>query len=114
MTAHPEPLAFGAPFALPVPDLAALARDLNAGAPQDPADRLRAIRAALPGRIVLTTAFGLETQLMIHLIAREGLGFDLVTLDTGRLFPETHEVWAETERRYGVKIRAILPEARAV
>jgi phosphoadenosine phosphosulfate reductase len=35
-----------------------------------------------------------------------------VTLDTGRLFPETYTLWAETERRYGRRIRAIYPNAR--
>jgi len=34
----------------------------------------------------------------------------VVTLDTGRLFPETYELWAETERRYGRTIRAIYPQ----
>ena len=38
------------------------------------------------------------------------LDIDVVTLDTGRLFPETHALWAETERRYGRRIRAIYPE----
>ena len=33
----------------------------------------------------------------------------MVTLDTGRLFPETYDLWAETERRYGLRIRAIYP-----
>ena len=32
-----------------------------------------------------------------------------MTLDTGRLFPETHALWAQTERRYGRRIRAIHP-----
>jgi phosphoadenosine phosphosulfate reductase len=35
---------------------------------------------------------------------------DFVTLDTGRLFAETYDVWAETERRYGIRIQAFLPD----
>lgn len=88
-----------------------LVQSLNADTPQDIGDRLRLIRDRIAGRLVLTTAFGLESQLLIHIIAREGLDYDLVTLDTGRLFPETYEVWAETERRYGLRIRAIHPDA---
>jgi phosphoadenylyl-sulfate reductase (thioredoxin) len=30
------------------------------------------------------------------------------------LFPETHQVWAETEQRYGQRIRALSPEHRSV
>ena len=39
---------------------------------------------------------------------------EVVTLDTGRLFPETHEVWERTERRYGVTIRSVHPEHRSL
>src|SRR5262249_28053006 len=36
------------------------------------------------------------------------------TLDTGRLFPETYETWADTERRYGRRIVAFAPERSSV
>ncbi len=44
---------------------------------------------------------------MTHLILDQGLAIEIVTLDTGRLFPETHAVWAATEARYGVRIGAV-------
>ena len=90
--------------------LIARAETLNAAPPSGLAQRLHAIRAAIPGPVVLTTAFGIESQLLTHFIARERLDIDLVTLDTGRLFPETLEVWAETEARYGVRILALHPD----
>ncbi len=80
-------------------------------APDRPGESLRAIRAAVAGRIVFTTSFGLEDQVVTYLIACQGLDIELVTLDTGRLFPETYDVWAATEARYGVRIAAICPEA---
>ena len=40
----------------------------------------------------------------------ERLLVDVVTLDTGRLFPETYELWARTERRYRRRIRAFCPD----
>lgn len=95
-------------------DFQALAQRITSLSPREPAERLRVIRAAVPGRIVLTTAFGLESQYLIHLIAREKLDIDLVTLDTGRLFPETYDVWAETEKRYGLRVYGIQPDAEAV
>jgi len=32
-----------------------------------------------------------------------------VTLDTGRLFPETYDLWAQTESRFGRRIQAVYP-----
>lgn len=75
----------------------------------DLAGRLRLVREAVEGRVVLTTSFGIEDQAITHAIAVAGLDIDIVTLDTGRLFPETYAVWAETERRYGRRIRAVYP-----
>lgn len=77
-------------------------------------DRVAAIRALIPGRIVFTTSFGLEAQALAHAIFSQALAIDVATLDTGRLFPETYEVWAETERRYGARILAFAPEHRSV
>jgi phosphoadenosine phosphosulfate reductase len=77
-------------------------------------ERLALARAAIPGRLVFTTSFGLEDQAISHAIFARDLAIDIVTFDTGRLFPETHQVWAETEQRYGRRIRALLPERRAV
>ena len=77
-------------------------------------ERLAAIRAEIPGRVVFTTSFGLEDQAIAHAIFAQALAIDVATLDTGRLFPETYDVWAQTERRYGVRVLAFAPEHRAV
>jgi phosphoadenylyl-sulfate reductase (thioredoxin) len=63
-----------------------------------------------PGRIVFTTGFGAEGCVIIDLIAREKLGIDLVTLDTGLLFPETYALWHRLEDRYHVAIRGVRPK----
>jgi phosphoadenosine phosphosulfate reductase len=75
----------------------------------DAIDRIRAIRATLPGDIVFTTSFGLEDQVLTHLIAESGADIRIATLDTGRLFPETYLLWAETEERYAIRIAAYSP-----
>jgi phosphoadenosine phosphosulfate reductase len=77
-------------------------------------ERLAAIRAQIPGRVVFTTSFGLEDQAIAHAIFAQALAVDVATFDTGRLFPETYDVWAQTERRYGVRVLAFTPEHRAV
>lgn len=78
------------------------------------AERLRRTRAATQGRIVFTTSFGLEDQAITHEIFAQALAIDVVTLDTGRLFPETYALWSETEMRYGRRIRAVYPERDAL
>jgi sulfate adenylyltransferase large subunit/phosphoadenylyl-sulfate reductase (thioredoxin) len=92
-------------------DLVARAAELEsslAGLP--PAERLARLRQSIDGRIVFTTSFGLEDQAIIHLLRERAVDADVVTLDTGRLFPETYALWEETERRYGLHIRAIYPQ----
>ncbi|HUI96514.1 MAG TPA: phosphoadenylyl-sulfate reductase [Xanthobacteraceae bacterium] len=95
--------------------LAQRAADLTAAlAGLAPAERLAKFRAALDGRMVFTTSFGLEDQVVLHHLCAAGLDVEVVTLDTGRLFPETYATWEETERRYGRRIRAIYPRQDAL
>jgi phosphoadenosine phosphosulfate reductase len=77
--------------------------------PLDLFERVALLRRHVPGRIVFTTGFGLEGQAIAHAIFSQALDVDVVTLDTGRLFPETFDVWAATERHYAVRIVSIAP-----
>lgn len=76
--------------------------------------RLRAARERIGGRLVFTTSFGLEDQVITDAIFANDLDIEVVTLDTGRLFPETIDVWARTEERYGRRIAAYYPREDAV
>jgi len=76
--------------------------------------RLVVIRNEVDGPIVFTTSFGLEDQAIAHAIFVQNLAIEIVTLDTGRLFPETYQLWAHTEQHYGWRIRAIVPRSSAV
>jgi phosphoadenosine phosphosulfate reductase len=82
--------------------------------PADLFERLALAAAAVPGRLVFTTSLGLEDQAIAHAIFAQDLALDVVTLDTGRLFPETYQLWADTERRYGRRIRALAPDHRGL
>jgi phosphoadenosine phosphosulfate reductase len=91
-----------------------LATELNASLPKlSPAERLAMVCRRVDGRIVFTTSLGLEDQALTHMIFEAELPIEVVTLDTGRLFPETYALWAETERRYGRRIRGVYPEGGA-
>lgn len=80
----------------------------------DPLGRLKALRASLDGRIVFTTSLGIEDQMLTHLIFAHDLDIEVATLDTGRLFPETLHLLAETEAHYGKRIRVFYPRHDAV
>jgi phosphoadenosine phosphosulfate reductase len=95
-----EPVAPNAPAKSPLGDCLAL----------DLPQRIAAVRNNVSGRVVFTTSFGIEDQAIAHAIFSQAISIDVVTLDTGRLFPETYELWARTERRYGPRIHAIYPD----
>ena len=95
------------------PELAAeLERDL--AALDSLTDRIRLIAERVPGRIAFSTSLGLEDQAVLHAIAQSGAALDVFTLDTGRHFPETLETLEASEQRYGLKIRVVFPDAKAV
>ena len=76
----------------------ALARAISeATFDHDLMDRVATVRKLVRGRIVFTTSFGIEDQAIAHAIFRQTLGIEVVTIDTGRLFPETYELWTQTE-----------------
>jgi len=88
---------------------------LNEAFPRlDLAERLIFLYRNIHRSMVLTTSFGLEDQALTHLIVEAAIDCRFVTLDTGRLFPETHAVWAATERRYGIRVQAFYPDAGAL
>ncbi|SFI01785.1 phosphoadenylylsulfate reductase (thioredoxin) [Bosea sp. OK403] len=80
----------------------------------DVAARLTGAVAEARGRLVFTTSFGLEDQVLTHFIIDAGLPVEIVTLDTDRLFPEVHALWKETEAHFGVRILPFYPRHDAV
>jgi phosphoadenosine phosphosulfate reductase len=63
---------------------------------------------------VLTMSFGGEDMVLFDLIAREFRGIATATLDTGRLPPETYDLWQIASEKYRFKIEPFFPEAAAV
>ncbi|WP_430910366.1 phosphoadenylyl-sulfate reductase [Methylobacterium sp. sgz302541] len=95
-------------------DLARTAERLAADlAGLDLAARVRLVEARFSGRLVFTTSLGIEDQALTHVLATAKSRTEIVTLDTGRLFPETYDVWGETEAAYGIRILSYAPERAA-
>jgi len=64
------------------------------------------------GKVVFSTSFGIEDQVVTAMIAGEKAAVDIFTLDTGRMFPETYSTWSRTVENYAVKITAYYPEEK--
>ncbi len=64
--------------------------------------------------IVFTTSFGLEDQIITHLIFTHNIPIEVVTLDTGRLFKETYKVYNKTLEKYKKPIIAFFPDTTQV
>src|SRR3954453_11098850 len=95
-------------------DFPGFATELNARMMDlSPKARIAALRETLPGRVVFTTSLGIEDQAITHMIATDGLDVEFATLDTGRMFLETYDVWTQTEARYGIKVLPFYPDAAA-
>ena len=65
-------------------------------------------------QVVFSTSFGQEDQVITALIAKNDLPINIFTLDTGRLFQETYDVFHRTIKKYKVAIQTYFPEAAAV
>ncbi len=65
-------------------------------------------------KVVFSTSFGQEDQVITALIAKNDLPITIFTLDTGRLFQETYDVFHKTLKKYQKEIKVYFPEATAV
>ncbi len=71
---------------------------------------LRLLASRYPGRVVFTTSFGVEDQVITDIIFRNDIDISVVAIDTGRLFEETHKVHSNTLKVYGKPIKVLHPE----
>jgi phosphoadenosine phosphosulfate reductase len=77
-------------------------------------DCLNKIASCFPGKIIFTSSFGIEDQVISHIIFENDIQIEVATLETGRLFPETYKVFNETIKKYKKKIDVYFPDHEAV
>jgi phosphoadenosine phosphosulfate reductase len=65
-------------------------------------------------KVVFSSSFGQEDQVITALIAKNKVAIKIFTLDTGRLFQETYDVFHKTIGKYKIPIKVYFPESRAV
>ncbi|MBT4921890.1 MAG: phosphoadenylyl-sulfate reductase [Rickettsiales bacterium] len=78
---------------------------------QDWQARLEFVSKQFPGKAIFSTSFSIEDQIITHIIAEHKLDIDIFTLDTGRMFDETYEVWQRTKEKYNIAIKPYYPNS---
>jgi phosphoadenosine phosphosulfate reductase len=90
------------------------------------ASRLASELAGKPPELVVQTALelfgndlalafsGAEDVVLIDMAVKSGRPFSVITLDTGRLAPETHEFIERVRKHYGVTIKVVSPDPVAL
>ncbi len=64
--------------------------------------------------VVFSSSFGMEDQVITHLLSEKNIPISIFTLDTGRNFEETYEVWQRTNKKYSLNIKSYAPDTNDV
>lgn len=81
---------------------------------KSPEEALALLAQEFLGKIVFSTSFGYEDQVITHFIFSNKLPIEVFTLDTGRLFNETYSVLNSTLERYKTPIKVLYPQTEAI
>lgn len=68
----------------------------------------------LGDKITFGTSLGAEDQVITYILAELNKPFNIFTLDTGRLFPETYDLIDRTNSKFKIKIDVKFPDNREV
>jgi phosphoadenosine phosphosulfate reductase len=61
-------------------------------------------------RIKVSTSFGAEGMVLVHMLVSMGIKPRVFTVDTGRMFQETYDVWDQAAERFGIEIESYSPD----
>lgn len=91
-------------------DLAEMNREL-AAAPAE--QRVAWVLEHFPGRVVLTSSFGAQSAVCLHMVTRQQPDIPVVLVDTGYLFPETYQFIDELSERLSLNLQIYRAELSA-
>lgn len=63
-----------------------------------------------PGQTVLSSSFGAQSAVMLHMASRQQADLPIVLIDTGYLFPETYRFVDELTERLGLNLQVYRPQ----
>lgn len=97
-------------IALEAPRVEATSRDLESASAED---RVQWALREFEGRVVMTTSFGIQSAVMLHLVTRIAPSLPVVFIDTGYLFPETYRFAQELTERLSLNLKIFTPAMTA-
>jgi len=65
-------------------------------------------------KICLSSSMGPEDQVLMHMVTNINPQFRIITLDTGRLFPETLDLIHKTNKEYSTNMEVFFPDYHQV
>ncbi len=77
-------------------------------------EKLSHLVERFPGKVIFTTSFGYEDQVVTDILFRNDMPVRVVTLDTGRMFEETYKVFRSTIEKYNKTIHVYFPPSDKV
>lgn len=75
---------------------------------------LKFLAEMFPNKIVFSTSFGMEDQVITDFILKNKIPILIFTLDTGRMFQETYNTWDNTNMKYQTKIIPYYPDTSQI
>src|SRR5699024_2951527 len=75
----------------------------------DAGDRVDWALARLPGPQVLSSSFGVQSAVMLHLLTVRRPDIPVILVDTGYLFPETYDFIDELTKRLELNLHIVRP-----
>ncbi len=91
----------------------ALARHNRELAQVGASDRVRWALNRFGDGIVLSTSFGAQSAVMLHMVTRQAPKIPVVFIDTGYLFPETYRFAEELTERLDLNLKVYTPQMTA-
>ena len=76
-------------------------------------DRVACALRTLPGQHIVSSSFGAQSAVMLHLVTRLQADIPIVLIDSGYLFAETYRFVDELTERLGLNLRIFRPERSA-
>ena len=73
-------------------------------------ERVASALKTLPGRHIMSSSFGAQSAVMLHLVTRQKPDIPVVLIDTGYLFPETYAFVDELTERLNLNLTVYRPE----
>ncbi len=76
-------------------------------------DRVRWAVGEFGDKLILTTSFGIQSAVMLHLASRVAPEIPVVFIDTGYLFPETYRFAQDLTKRLKLNLKTFTPRRSA-